>query len=237
MLYRQGGQVVHRGRRRRPAASRGEGALKDSTTWRSASIRGPSGSRCTTRSGASSATSSTTRTSTASTWPAAEKKYAAVPATGIASRADLNYLFDEMLGELSLGHMYVARRRHARGQARSAAACSARTTRSRTAVTASPASTTARTGTRSLRAPLTQPGVNVKAGEYLLAVNGRDLQRHRQRLPASSRARPASQIVLKVGPNADGTGAREVTVVPVDERDAACATSPGSRTTAARSTS
>src|SRR4029450_9134359 len=27
-----------------------------------------------------------------------------------------------------------------------------------------------------LRAPLTQPGVNVVAGEYLLAVDGRDLQ-------------------------------------------------------------
>ena len=27
-----------------------------------------------------------------------------------------------------------------------------------------------------LRAPLTQPGVNVKAGEYLLAVNGRDVR-------------------------------------------------------------
>jgi tricorn protease len=27
-----------------------------------------------------------------------------------------------------------------------------------------------------LRAPLTQPGVNVKVGEYLLAVNGRDVR-------------------------------------------------------------
>ena len=33
-----------------------------------------------------------------------------------------------------------------------------------------------------LRAPLTQPGVNVQEGEYLLAVNGRELARDRQRL-------------------------------------------------------
>ena len=32
---------------------------------------------------------------------------------GLGSRHDLNYLFDEMLGELSLGHVYVARRRPA----------------------------------------------------------------------------------------------------------------------------
>ena len=33
-----------------------------------------------------------------------------------------------------------------------------------------------------LRAPLTQPGVNVKAGEYLLAVNGREVRASGQRL-------------------------------------------------------
>ena len=33
-----------------------------------------------------------------------------------------------------------------------------------------------------LHAPLTQPGVNVKAGEYLLAVNGRDVRGDRRRL-------------------------------------------------------
>ena len=33
-----------------------------------------------------------------------------------------------------------------------------------------------------LRAPLTQPGVNVVAGEYLLAVDGRDLRAGRQHL-------------------------------------------------------
>ena len=65
-----------------------------------------------------------------------------------------------------------------------------------------------------LQAPLTQPGVNVAAGEYLLAVNGRDV-------PASEdvysffEATAGKQVVLKVGPNPDGKGARDVTVVPV----------------------
>src|SRR3989475_4093243 len=66
-----------------------------------------------------------------------------------------------------------------------------------------------------LRAPLTQPGVNVKAGEYLLAVNGRDV-------PGSDNVyrffeeTAGKQTVLKVGPNPHGDGAREVTVVPVE---------------------
>ena len=64
-----------------------------------------------------------------------------------------------------------------------------------------------------LRAPLTEPGVDVKAGEYLLAVNGVDL-----RPPANVYA-PFENTVdraveLTVGPNPDGSGSRTVRVVP-----------------------
>ena len=77
----------------------------------------------------------TSRRSTSSTWPASR------------SREDLNYLFDEMLGE-SDRRPHVRRRRRRRRRAEgSRAGCSARTTRSRTAATGSPRSTTARTGT------------------------------------------------------------------------------------------
>jgi tricorn protease len=73
--------------------------------------------------------------------------------------------------------------------------------------------------TPQLRAPLTEPGVNVRAGEYLLAVNGRDL-----RPPANVYApfeNTAGKIVqITVGPNADGTGSRSVQVVPVESESA-----------------
>jgi tricorn protease len=65
-----------------------------------------------------------------------------------------------------------------------------------------------------LRSPLTEPGVDVKAGEYLLAVNGRDLK-----APANLFAQfenTAGKIVeLTVGPNPDGSGSRTVQAVPV----------------------
>ncbi len=68
-----------------------------------------------------------------------------------------------------------------------------------------------------LRSPLTEPGVDVKAGEYLLAVNGKDL-----RPPANLYApfeNTSGRIVeITVGPNADGSGSRTVSVVPVGER-------------------
>ena len=67
-----------------------------------------------------------------------------------------------------------------------------------------------------LRSPLTEPGVDVKAGEYLLAVDGRDLK-----VPEDLYSRfeqTAGRIVeLTVGPNPDGTGSRIVKVVPIED--------------------
>ena len=66
-----------------------------------------------------------------------------------------------------------------------------------------------------LRAPLTQPGVNVKEGEYLLAVNGKELKAT-DNLYKAFEATAGKAIIIKVGPNPDGKDAREVTVVPVE---------------------
>jgi tricorn protease len=65
-----------------------------------------------------------------------------------------------------------------------------------------------------LRAPLTQPGVNVKAGEYLLAVDGRELTSASNVYEAFENT-AGKQVSIKVGPNPDGSGSRVVTVVPV----------------------
>ena len=65
-----------------------------------------------------------------------------------------------------------------------------------------------------LRAPLTEPGVNVRAGEYLLAVSGRDL-RPPENLYSFFENTSGKIIEITVGPNADGSGARTVQVVPI----------------------
>jgi tricorn protease len=70
-----------------------------------------------------------------------------------------------------------------------------------------------------LRAPLTEPGLNVKAGEYLLAVGGRPLL-----LPTnlySAFENTANKAIdITVGPNADGSKSRTITVVPVAGEEA-----------------
>jgi hypothetical protein len=63
-------------------------------------------------------------------------------------------------------------------------------------------------------APLTGPGVNVRAGEYLLAVDGRPLK-GTDNVEQALEGTAGKSVVLRVGPKPDGSGARDVTVVPV----------------------
>ena len=65
-----------------------------------------------------------------------------------------------------------------------------------------------------LRAPLSEPGVEAKAGEYLLAVNGRDLTPP-ENLYARFEATSGKIVEITVGPTPDGKGSRTVNVVPV----------------------
>jgi tricorn protease len=70
-----------------------------------------------------------------------------------------------------------------------------------------------------LRSPLTEPGVEIEAGEYLLAVNGEEL-RPPDNLFARFENTSGMIVELTVGPNANGSGARTVNVVPVSSESA-----------------
>ncbi|MBE9519404.1 MAG: PDZ domain-containing protein [Bacteroidetes bacterium] len=66
-----------------------------------------------------------------------------------------------------------------------------------------------------LRSPLTEPGLNVKAGEYLLKVNGQNLTAETNLYKPFENT--AGKIVyLTVGPSVDGAGSREIQVVPIE---------------------
>ena len=143
---------------------------------------------------------------------AAEKRYEPY-LQNIASRRDLNYLFIEMLGEMSVGHMFIgggdfpevkriptgllgADYKIENGRYRFARVYNGEN------------------WNPDLKAPLTQPGVNVVAGEYLLAVNGREL-RASDNIYSFFEGTAEKSVVLTIGPDPAGATAREVTVVPV----------------------
>ncbi|HET7456866.1 MAG TPA: PDZ domain-containing protein [Gemmatimonadaceae bacterium] len=144
----------------------------------------------------------------------AAKKYEPF-VSGVASRADLNYLFDDMLGELTVGHLFVnggdepegtpwprtgllgADYDVANGRYRFARVLAGENWNPTT------------------RSPLTAPGVNVREGEYLLAVDGRDVRADSADVYAYFQGTANKSVVLRVGPNPTLAGSREVTVVPL----------------------
>ncbi|NLE35680.1 MAG: peptidase S41 [Bacteroidales bacterium] len=65
-----------------------------------------------------------------------------------------------------------------------------------------------------LRSPLTEPGLNVKTGEYILAIDGRDVAADRN-IYSFLENTDGKIIELTVGPNPEYTGSRVIKVVPV----------------------
>ncbi|HEY2545858.1 MAG TPA: PDZ domain-containing protein [Candidatus Acidoferrum sp.] len=144
--------------------------------------------------------------------PAAEKKYAPY-LKGAGGRADVNHLFNEMLGELSVGHMFIGggdvpQPKQVKGGLLGAD-YKVENGRYRFARVFN-----GENWNPELRAPLTQPGVEVKVGDYLLEVNGREV-RPPTDVYSYFENTAGTQIKIKVGPNPDDKDAREVTVVPL----------------------
>ena len=142
----------------------------------------------------------------------ARKKYAPYVEV-VASRQDLNYLFAEMLGEMTVGHLGVGGGDIPRTDRISTGLLGADYTiengRYRFARIYS-----GENWNPQFQAPLTQPGVNVKKGEYLLAVDGQEVQ-GTDNIFRYFEAKSGKQVVLTVGPTPKFEETREVTVVPV----------------------
>lgn len=147
-------------------------------------------------------------------WHATAEKYRAFLAH-LGHRDDLNYLLAELSGELVTGHAYVHMGDIPQPQPVKVGLLGAdyevvdgayRIQRIYAGLNWHP----------ELRAPLTEPGVNVRAGEYILAVNGRTL-----RAPTSIYQlfeQTADRITeLRVSPTPNDADARTVTVRPIDD--------------------
>ncbi|MGH8415173.1 MAG: S41 family peptidase, partial [Gammaproteobacteria bacterium] len=143
---------------------------------------------------------------------AAEKRFAPY-VNGIASRDDLNFLFRKMLSYMSVGHMFVRGGAEPEMKKVSVGLLGADYTVAHNLYRFSKVYS-GENWNPQLQAPLTQPGVNVKAGDYLLAVNGRRLTAA-DNLYSFFLGTAGKQTVLRVGPDPDGAHARDVTVVPV----------------------
>jgi tricorn protease len=149
--------------------------------------------------------------------PATKKHYEAY-LENVGSRYDFSYLLAEMLGELTVGHMYIRTPPEPPAEQGKVGLLGAEYTVENGRYRFSKIYQ-GENWNPQLRAPLTQPGVNVQEGEYLLAVNGREL-RGTDEIFELFEGTADKSTVLKVGPAADGKGAHNVTVVPIESEAA-----------------
>lgn len=140
---------------------------------------------------------------------AAQKEFAHY-LPGIASRDGLTFLFKEMMSYMSVGHMFVNGGYRPTMQEIHVGLLGAnyaiehghyRITRIFTAGTWNP----------DIYAPLAQPGLKVKAGDYLLAVNGQPIHGN-ENIYRVFQDLANQQVTLTVGPRPDMSGTRQITV-------------------------
>jgi len=141
-----------------------------------------------------------------------EKEYEKYLET-IGSRADLNYIFHEMLSEFTVGHLRGGGGNVPQAKTVPGGLLGAdyeisngryRFKRIYTAESWNP----------QLRAPLSQPGIKVSAGDYLLSVNGQDLS-GKDDVSRLLEATSGKTVILRVGSDPSGANSREISVVPI----------------------
>jgi tricorn protease len=135
---------------------------------------------------------------------------------GLASRSEFTNLNTEMLGEITIGHMFIGGPRHPDNSPKTGllgADYKVENGRYRIAKILG-----GQNWTPGLASPLTLPGVYVREGAYLLAVNGRELHAE-DNLYQFFDGTAGKQTVLHIAYNLDGKDASDVTVVPIADED------------------
>lgn len=133
----------------------------------------------------------------------------------VASPADLNYLFEEMLSELRVSYVSAEAGRGPGNEIAGSGVLGA------DYEVADGRYRFARiyAGDRwdpEAWAPLVQPGLDVKEGDYLLAVDGHEV-RASESIYRFFEGKAWKKVVLRIAADAAGTQAREVTVSPTDD--------------------
>jgi len=142
----------------------------------------------------------------------AEERHFEPYVDSIASRADLNYVFQEMLGAFSVGHLRgnggdIPEAKHVAGGLLGAD-YEVKDNRYCIAKIYTGGEFNARE-----KAPLAQPGLNVQVGDCILDINGQDITAVidiQQPLEGTA----GKVISLRVG-SADGKNARDISVIPL----------------------
>src|SRR5437764_10449047 len=149
-------------------------------------------------------------------WKAMRDKYAAL-VPFVNHRNDLTYLLGELIGELNSGHTYVAGGERPDTPRVKLGLLGAELSRDpATKADKIDRILPGENWDKHTRSPLTAVGVNVKAGDYILAINNTPVS-SLPNLYDALIGTAGKQVILRVNAKPTDAGARDVTVVPTDD--------------------
>jgi tricorn protease len=150
-------------------------------------------------------------------WPKVRQTYEQL-LPHVNHRADLTYILGEMIGELNLGHTYVGGGEYPTAEKIQTGLLGAKVERDRSGCYRIQEILKGQNWDKSLRSPLTEIGVNVREGDYIVAVDGKPTNSMENIFEALV-GKVGKQVKLKVNAKPSEDGSREEVVIPTaDER-------------------
>lgn len=131
-------------------------------------------------------------------------------------RTDLTYLIGEMIGELNVGHAYSINGRHPEPERIKMGLLGATFKKDKSGYFQVEKIIEGANWSASTRSPLTMPGVDVREGDYLIAINGKSLQ-ETDNLFTELIDMAGKTVELEVNSKPSATGARRVLVTPLSD--------------------
>jgi len=151
-------------------------------------------------------------------WEGVKKRYQPL-AEAVNHRADLTYVIGEMIGELNAGHTYVGGGDLPQVKRVSVGMLGAQLVKDSSGYFQIKKILRGQNWDKTLRSPLTEVGLNVKEGDYILAVNGRTTKEMANIYEALVNT-AGKQVKLKINSRPEESGAREITVIPIENENA-----------------
>lgn len=146
-------------------------------------------------------------------WAAINKKYS-VLIPYVNNRNDLNYVIGEMIGELSVGHAYVNGGDKAKPKRIKTGLLGAKLSKNASGYFKIDEILKGENWTDGTRSPLTQIGVDVNEGDYILEINGKSTKTVDD-IYALLVGKAGKKIEITTNSKADLSGAKKNIIIPI----------------------
>ncbi|HEX9740765.1 MAG TPA: S41 family peptidase, partial [Ignavibacteriaceae bacterium] len=131
-------------------------------------------------------------------------------------RADLTYIIGEMIGELNAGHSYVGGGDYPKAERIKLGLLGAEVAKEASGYFKITRILKSQNWDKNVRNPLTDIGVNVKEGDYIITVDGASTK-EMQNIYSALVDKADKQVTLQINSSASENGAKENVIIPIDD--------------------